>query len=85
VTAGRRRPEAKAICHTDAIRTTLNIDDDLMTTLQARLPGRSKTEAIEHAIEAFLTDDAVDRLKAFAGTLEIEDLSHEMRTLDRTT
>lgn len=74
-----------AICHTDGIRTTLDIDDDLMTTLLARLPGRSKTEAIEQAIGAFLASDAVDRLKALAGTLEIEDRSRELRGLDRTT
>ncbi len=75
----------RGVCQTDAIRTTLDIDDGLMTTLLARLPGRSKTDAIEHAIEAFLAGDAVDRLKDLAGTMEIEDLSHELRRLDRTT
>ena len=74
-----------SVCQTDAIRTTLDIDDDLMRTLLDRLPGRSKTDAIEHAIEAFLADDSVDRLKSLAGTMEIEDLSLELRTLDRTT
>jgi len=73
------------VCQTDAIRTTLNIDDDLMLTLLERLPGRSKTDAIEHAIEAFLADDAVDRLRRLAGTMEIEDLSPSLRALDRTT
>ena len=73
------------VCQTDAIRTTLDIDDDLMRTLLDRLPGRSKTDAIEHAIEAFLADDAVDRLKSLAGTMEIDDLSYELRALDRTT
>jgi hypothetical protein len=77
--------DAVLVCQTDAIRTTLDIDDDLMRTLLDRLPGRSKTDAIEHAIEVFLADDAVDRLKSLAGTMEIEDLSHELRTLDRTT
>ena len=56
-----------------------------MRTLLDRLPGRSKTDAIEHAIEAFLADDSVDRLKSLAGTMEIEDLSLALRTLDRTT
>ena len=56
-----------------------------MTTLLDRLPGRSKTEAIEHAISAFLATTAVDRLKALAGTLEIEDVSTELRRVDRTT
>jgi hypothetical protein len=74
-----------SVCQTDAIRTTLDIDDDLMRTLLDRLPGRSKTDAIEHAIEVFLADDAVDRLKSLADTMEIEDLSHELRMLDRAT
>jgi hypothetical protein len=73
------------VCQTDAIRTTLDIDDDLMTTLLDRLPGCSKTDAIEHAIERFLADDAVARLRGLAGTMEIEDVSHELRKLDRTT
>jgi hypothetical protein len=67
------------------MRTTLDIDDDLMATLLARLPGRSKTDAIEHAIGAFLAGDAVDRLKMLAGTMEIEDVSRELRQLDRAT
>lgn len=54
-----------------------------MVTLLARLPGRSKTEAVEHAIGAFLGSDAVDRLKALAGTLDIEDVSGELRRGDR--
>jgi hypothetical protein len=56
-----------------------------MTTLLARLPGRSKTDAIEHAIEAFIAEGSIDRLKRLAGTLEIEDRSSELRALDRTT
>jgi hypothetical protein len=71
------------ICHPDAIRTTLDINDELITTLLARLPGRSKTDAIEHAIEAFLANDSVERLKQLAGTMDVEDLSHELRRLDR--
>jgi hypothetical protein len=73
-----------SICHPDGIRTTLDIDDELIATLLARLPGRSKTDAIEHAIEAFLTNDSVGRLKQLAGTMDIEDLSQELRRLDRT-
>jgi len=83
--SGVRVDGSAAVCQTDAIRTTLDIDDDLMRTLLDRLPGRSKTDAIEYAIEAFLAGDAVDRLRGLAGTLEIEDLSQELRALDRTT
>lgn len=75
----------KAIWQTDAIRTTLDIDDALMRALLDRLPGRSKTGAIEYAIEAFLATDAVDQLKNLAGTMDIDDVSHQLRALDRTT
>ncbi len=66
------------------IRTTLNLDDDLMTALLARLPGRTKTAAVEHAIAAFVSGQAVDRLRTLAGNLDIEDVSRELRDLDRT-
>jgi len=56
-----------------------------MATLLARLPGRTKTDAVEHAIGSFLAADSVARLTALAGTLEIEDVSHDLRALDRTT
>jgi len=55
-----------------------------MAALLARLPGRSKTDAIEYAIGSFLADDSVERLKKLAGTMEIADLSGELRALDRT-
>lgn len=56
-----------------------------MRTLLARLPGRSKTEAVETAIGSFLSAAAVDRLKALAGTLEIDDASRDLRHVDRTS
>jgi len=77
----RRR---SGVCHTSAIRTTLDIDDGLMDALLARLPERSKTEAIEEAIEVFLARSAVETLRGLAGSMEIEDLSAERRH-DRTT
>jgi Arc/MetJ family transcription regulator len=82
---GAARGDGPLICHTDAIRTTLDIDDNLMATLLARLPGRSKTDAIELAIEGFLASDSIERLKGLAGTMEINDLSGEFRRVDRAT
>jgi hypothetical protein len=67
------------------VHTTLDIEDDLIATLLARLPGRSKTEAVEHAIRSFSSSDAVDRLKLLADTLEIDDLADTLRWVDRTT
>lgn len=71
------------LCHTYAMRTTLDLDDRLMNLLMARHPGASKTKAVEAAIEEHLRRGAVDWLLANAGTIEIEDVSAEMRSLDR--
>jgi hypothetical protein len=37
-------------CHPLALRTTLDIDEELMAKFVAHLPGRSKTAMVEHAI-----------------------------------
>jgi hypothetical protein len=73
----------KSLCHTYGIRTTLDIDDRLMEALMARHPGASKTKAVEAAIEEHLRRGAVDWLLANAGEIEIEDVSGEMRAIDR--
>lgn len=65
------------------MRTTLNIDDDLMDALLARHPGCSKTAAVEQAIREHLGRDALARIRGLRGKIEIEDLSEELRR-DRT-
>jgi hypothetical protein len=65
------------------MRTTLDLDDALMEQLLARHPGTSKTKAVEAAIEEHLRRGAVDWLLANAGTIEIKDVSAEMRSIDR--
>jgi len=67
------------------MRTTLEIDDDLMRALLARHAGASKREAVERAIRSHLENDAVDRLRALAGNVQIEDVSSELRRIDRHT
>ncbi len=49
----------------------------------ARHPGESKTKAVELAIAEHLRRGAVDWLLENAGSIEIDDLSQEMRSLDR--
>jgi hypothetical protein len=71
------------ICHTYGMRTTLDIDDRLMESLLARHPGKSKTKAVEAAIEEHVRRGAVDWLLENAGKIEIEDVSKEMRAIDR--
>ena len=74
-----------SICHIYAMRTTLDLDDDLMEALMARHPEMTKTRAVETAIEDHVRRGAVDWLLENAGKIEIEDVSKEMRAIDRHT
>lgn len=65
------------------MRTTLDIEDRLMEALMARYPGVSKTKAVEAAIEDHVRRRAVDELLKMRGRLDIEDVSEEMRAIDR--
>lgn len=67
------------------MRTTLDIDDELMRTLLERYPGVSKTAAVEQAIREHLQGDAYERIRALRGKLDIEDVSAESRRQDRRT
>jgi Arc/MetJ family transcription regulator len=66
------------------MRTTLDLDDELMSALLARHPGATKARAVEHAIEDYLRRDAVRKLEDLVGRIEIEDVSKELRRMDRT-
>ena len=54
------------------MRTTLDIDDRLLGSLMERLPGTSKTRAIEVAIEQYLAADAYGGLRDMGGKLEFD-------------
>ena len=64
------------------MRTTLDLDDELMAALLTRCPGASRTEAIER-VRAYLLADAATRLRELGGTMQIEDRSAELRSRDR--
>jgi hypothetical protein len=53
------------------MRTTLNLDDDLLRALADRHPGLSKTEAIEAAIRGYLRESAIEALRRRAGSIDI--------------
>jgi hypothetical protein len=67
------------------MRTTLDIDDDLLRALLARHPGATKREAVERAIRSHLAASGAERAKALAGRIEIEDVSTDLRRRDRHT
>ncbi len=54
-----------------------------MSSLMARHPGESKTKAVEAAIADHVRRGAVDWLLENAGSIEIDDVSTEMRAIDR--
>jgi Arc/MetJ family transcription regulator len=61
------------------VRTTLELDDVLMEALMARHPGASKRQAVEAAIRDYLERDAISRVLALKGVVEVEDVSEELR------
>ena len=65
------------------MRTTLEIRDDLMRSLLARHPDVPKRRAVEHAIEAYLSQDAAAGARALAGRIRVEDVSGSLRSRDR--
>ncbi len=67
------------------MRTTLDIDDELLKALMARHPGASKREAVERAIAEYLSKDAAARARALVGHIPIEDSSADLRRSDRRT
>ncbi len=67
------------------MRTTLELDDALLAALMARMPGVSKTEAIQRAVRFYLAHDTVEQLRRLAGTIDIEDVTQPLRRADRTT
>jgi len=73
----------RSLCHIYGMRTTLDLDNRLMEALMARHPGVSKTKAVQAAIEDHVRRGAVDWLLENAGGIEIEDVSGEMRGIDR--
>ena len=55
------------------MRTTLELDDNLMEALMARSRGRSKTKAVEAAIADYLRRDAARGLRELRGRVVFED------------
>lgn len=74
------------VCHMIwQMRTTLDIDGGLMEALLARYPGDSKTQAVERAIREHVARSSVESLIGLRGTLAIDDVSRELRRVDRRT
>jgi predicted transcriptional regulator len=58
------------------MRTTLELDDELMGALMAHCPDKSKTKAVETAIAEFLRRDAAAGMRRLRGTISFADSEH---------
>jgi hypothetical protein len=67
------------------MRTTLDLNDELVAALMERHPDLSKTEAIEVAIRQHLAELSIVGLRSLAGRLDIGDASADLRKRDRQT
>jgi hypothetical protein len=54
------------------MRTTLNIKDDMMDALLKRTKSKTKTKAVEVAIQEYLEKKAIEELIALSGNIHIE-------------
>lgn len=65
------------------MRTTLDLEDDLMERLLSRFPGTSKTKAVEAAIDGFLQQQACRGMLELAGSFpDVVDVSRENARLE---
>ena len=53
------------------MRTTLNLDDDLIQELMQTTQARTKTDAIHQAISDMIRRRKLDKLKALSGKIRI--------------
>lgn len=60
-------PDAYAVCILICMRTTLDLDGQLLKEALERTGARSKTEVIEMGLRALLERDARQRLKSLFG------------------
>ena len=71
--------------HTSAMRTTLDIDDEILSSLMEISGEKTKTAAIEDAISYFLAHEAAMGIRNLRGSIEVEDVSAELRRQDRSS
>ena len=64
------------------MRTTLNIDEDLIEKVVKATGEKSKSKAIDKALKEFLKRKAIDELRAMAGKVDIEDNWRELEELE---
>ena len=65
------------------MRTTLNIDEEVLRKVVAFTGIQDKSKAVNEALRLYLRWKAVKEIKALKGKLEIEDTREELREKER--
>ena len=65
------------------MRTTLDIDPDLMDRVVETTGERSKTRAVSKALEEYVRRVKINELRAMAGRIPLNDTREQQREADR--
>jgi len=65
------------------MRTTLNLDDELVAELMRVTHAKTKTEAIHEAMAELIRKAKVEQLKSLSGTLSITDTAKSQRRTEK--
>ena len=65
------------------MRTTLDIDPDLLDSVVETTGERSKTRAVSKALEEYVRRAKINELRAMAGRIPLNDTREQQRAADR--
>ena len=65
------------------MRTTLDIDERLLSAVVKATGERSRSKAIQKVMEEYMRRRAIDELRDSAGRIGIDDMQEEQRAADR--
>ena len=65
------------------MRTTLDIDSNLLDQVVETTGERSKTRAVNKALAEYVRRAKIDELRAIAGNIDLVDTREEQRAADR--
>ena len=64
------------------MRTTINVQDGVMEKLMKYTHSKTRTEAVNHALEDWVQNQKLEQLKALKGKLYIEDNWEKLRSME---
>ena len=65
------------------MRTTLDIDERLLSAVVKATGERSRSKALQKVMEEYMRRRAIDELRDSAGRIGIDDMQEEQRAADR--